>query len=91
MKTALVTFVIRMTLAQFGTYDRAVALADSCETPTSWVELTTDNNGAPHWIAVCGTADGRVCGADVPWTHYDCQESNACTVNASDYLPEECD
>lgn len=54
-----------------GTYDQAMGYAHTCETPTSWVEMSKGG----FWFAVCGTDDGRACGRDVPWTHYDCQES----------------
>jgi hypothetical protein len=57
-----------------GTLTHALATAARCETPTSWAEVDR-RSGGEYWYAVCGTADGRVCGVDVSWTHCDCENS----------------
>jgi len=54
-----------------GTYQAALEIAHTCETPTSWVERDQDG----YWFAMCGTSDGRTCGVDVSWDHVDCDGS----------------
>lgn len=52
-----------------GAFDTFNA-AECCNTPTAWREQ--DSEDPEFWFAVCGTADGRVCGEDVPWTDPAC-------------------
>lgn len=50
---------------------RYVSAAACCQTPTAWVEQDAYNED--FWFAVCGTADGRVCGVDVQWGDPACE------------------
>lgn len=54
-----------------GSLDAATYVAQGCATPTSWVEQDSEDH--EFWFAVCGTADYRVCGEDVPWISKECE------------------
>lgn len=53
-----------------GTLEHATAIARQCDTATSWV--VRDEGGDVYWYAVCGTADGQICGEDVSWADAAC-------------------
>lgn len=70
METLLLVLQILASPAK-GTMAHAIHDAQSCATPTAWI-ANDDRDGTDWYYAVCGTADGRICGQDVLWTDDAC-------------------